>query len=99
MDKVYGILGIATKAGKIVSGFDSVVDCCKKNQVNLVIVANDISEKSRKEIKFVCDKYQVQLINFGDIETNSHSIGKQNRAIIGVCDKGFSKRILELIND
>ena len=82
MDKVYGILGIAAKAGKIISGFDSIQESAKKRQVNLIIVAKEASEKTQKEIRFICDKYGIPLIIFGSIEENSHAIGKKNRAII-----------------
>ncbi len=69
-----------------------------KKQVNLVIVAKDASEKTIKEITFVCKKYDVPLIIFGNIEENSHAIGKKNRAIIGVKDFGISNKIQELVN-
>lgn len=96
MDKVYGILGIACKAGKIVSGFDSLQDAIKRKQVKLVIVANDASEKTKKEMNFTCSKYEIPLVVFGNIEENSHAIGKRNRALIGICDEGLAKKFLEL---
>ncbi len=99
MDRIYGILGIASKAGKIISGFDSIKDNIMKKLVNLIIVANDTSEKTKKEIKFICDEYEIPLVTFGTIEGNSHSIGKINRAIIGICDEGLAKKFLELINE
>ena len=99
MDKIYGILGIAAKAGRVISGFDSIEESAKKKQVNLIIVAKDTSEKTQKEIRFICDKYEIPLIIFGSIEENSHAIGKKNRAIIGICDAGLASRFLELINE
>ena len=97
MDKIYGILGIATKAGKVVSGFDSIMEAIKKKQVKLVIVSEDVSEKTEKEIRFACSKAQIQVVVFGNIEENSHAIGKRNRALIGICDEGLAKKFLELI--
>ena len=99
MDKIYGILGIAAKAGKILSGFDSIQEGIQKQQVNLVIVAQDASEKTKKEIRFICDKYGISYITWGNIEENSHAIGKVNRAIIGICDSGLANRFLELTSD
>lgn len=99
MDKIYGILGIATKAGKIISGFDSIQDGIKRKQVNLIIVAEDASEKTKKEMRFICNKYGITLVVFGNIYNNSHAIGKRNRAIIGICDLGISKKFLELIGE
>lgn len=99
MDKVYGILGIAAKAGKVISGFDSIQEGISKKQVNLVIVAQDASEKTKKEIQFIGNKYEVPCVIFGNIQENSHAIGKNNRAIIGICDSGLANKFLELISD
>ena len=99
MNKIYGMLGIATKAGKIVSGFDSIQEAVKKKQVSLIIVAKDTSEKTQKEMRFTCEKYGIPLVVFGNIEGNSHAIGKRNRAIIAICDSGLAKKFLELINE
>lgn len=84
------------KREKLFLGFDAIEDGIKRKIVSLIIIANDTSEKTKKEVKFICDKYDIKFIVFGTIEGNSHSIGKTNRAIIGVCDSGFSKKILEL---
>ena len=50
-------------------------------------------------MKFICDKYEIPLVVFGNIEGNSHAIGKKNRAIIGICDLGLAKKFLELIDE
>lgn len=88
LNKCYGMLGIATKAGKLVSGTDAVVDSLKKKQAKLVIVAEDASDKTKKEIRFLCSesKFNIPLVIFGNIEENSHAIGKKNRAIIAILD-------------
>ena len=41
--KIYSFLGLAQRAGKLVSGDDSTMLDIKKNKVNLVIVADDAS--------------------------------------------------------
>ena len=86
------------KLEKLYLGFEAIEDGIKKKQVNLIIVANDTSDKTKKEMKFICDKYGIKLISFGTIEGNSHSIGKKNRAVIGICDNGLAKRFQELVN-
>jgi len=98
LDKCYGMLGIAAKAGKIMSGYDSVLDGIRRKQIKLVIVAHDASEKTIKEITFVCEKFNIPLLVLGTIEENSHAIGKKNRAIIGIADLGFAKQIQKINN-
>ena len=86
MNKCYGMLGIAAKAGKLVSGTDAVLDVAKRKQAKLVIVAEDSSDKTKKEMKFICDRFNIPLMIFGNIDENSHAIGKRNRAIIAITD-------------
>lgn len=92
------MLGISAKAGKVVSGTDIVIEKMKKKQVKLVIVAQDASEKTKKEMLFKCNEYNVQIIFCGDIDSNSKAIGKSNRAIIGILDKGLADSIIKSIS-
>ena len=71
---------------------DAVVDEAKKYKIKLVIVANDTSEKSKKNIKYVCTNYEIPVIELSTMEELGTVIGKRNRAIIGIKDKGFSIR-------
>ena len=91
-------LELQLKLEKQYLGFDIVLDGIKRKQVKLVIVANDASEKTMKEIMFVCEKFNVPLIIFGNIDENSRAIGKKNRASIGIKDKGFANVIQKIIN-
>ena len=95
--KVYGLLGISAKAGKIISGTDVVIDAISKEIVKLVIVAEDISEKSKKNIKYFCEKQNIEMLVFGNIFNNSKAIGKQNRAVIGVKDLKLAEAIKKQI--
>lgn len=95
MNKCYGMLGIAAKAGKILSGTDSVLDGVKRKQVKLIIVAEDCSEKTKKEMRFISEKFHIPLIIFGNIDDNSHAIGKKNRAIIAITDVGIANKVQE----
>ena len=96
-NKIYGLLGISAKAGKIISGTDVVLEEIAKKKVKLVIVSEDASEKTKKNIKFFCEKENIEMLVFGDIVTNSKAIGKQNRAIIGVKDENLAKAIKKQI--
>jgi ribosomal protein L7Ae-like RNA K-turn-binding protein len=91
------MLGIGTKAGKIVSGTDAVLDSLKCHIVKLIIVAEDASDKTKKEMRFYCDKFNIPLFIFGNIADNSHAIGKRNRAVIAVCDSGIAESLIKIL--
>lgn len=71
---------------------DAVSEGVKKHKIKLVIIANDISVKSKENIQYVCTNNQVKTIQFSTMEELGNIIGKKNRAIIGIIDESFSKR-------
>ena len=97
VNKVYGLLGLCSKAGKIVSGMDAVSDEIKRNKIKLLIVAEDTSEKTLENIKYLAEKKNVKVVVIGNIEDNSKAIGKENRAIIGIKDKNIADGIIKII--
>lgn len=99
VNKVYGLLGISTKAGKLVSGTDLVLEEMKKNKVSLVIIASDASEKTIKNMIYYCEKYNIDNLIYGTIDEISKSIGKHNKAIIAIEDANLAEAIKkEIIN-
>ena len=83
--------------GKIVSGMDAVESEIKKNKLELIIVAEDASEKTIKNIKYLADNNNIQVLTIGKIDSNSKAIGKDNRAIIGIKDKNIAEGIKKII--
>lgn len=96
-NKIYGLLGICAKAGDLVSGTDITIEIVEKKKAKLVIVAKDCSEKTIKNMKFVCDKNNVPIHIFGEIENLSKSIGKSNRGVIGIKNENIAKEIVKKI--
>ena len=96
-NKIYGLLGICAKAGDIVSGTDITIETVEKKKAKLVIVAKDCSEKTIKNMKFICDKNNIPIHIFGEIENLSKSIGKSNRGVIGIKNENIAKEIVKKI--
>ena len=86
--KILNILGLAQRAGFIVSGEESVELALSKKNVKIVFVANDASEKTRDKFIKKCYFYQVKCnLDFSSIEL-SKALGKP-RKIVGLIDQGF----------
>ena len=96
--KILGLLGLCAKARKITFGTDSTIDEIKKKNVKLVIVAENSSERTREKLKKICEINNVYIMIFGSIEDLSKSIGKTNKAIIGIKDINFAKEIKRIYN-
>lgn len=85
-------MDLQKERGKVVSGMDAVKEDVQKHKVKLVIIAKDISEKSKENIEYVCTNNKVKVIEFSTMEELGNIIGKKNRAIIGIKDNNFAKR-------
>lgn len=97
-EKVYGLLGLTAKSGNIVFGTDACIEKIEKKQVKLIVVASDASEKTKKNMKFICEKNSVPIKVFGTIERISKAIGKNNKAIIGIKNESLANEISKIIN-
>ena len=98
MQKIRSLLGIAMRAGKLVSGEDGTMIDLKKGKLNLVIIAEDASNNTKKLFK---DKSSFRHVNCIELSTKSElgiSIGKDSRAVIGIKDIGFANKIIQLID-
>lgn len=94
MHKIYSMLGIARKGGNISIGFDaSCIDIEKKISF-LVVIALDASDKTKKNIKFICDKYNCKYIEFGEKEILGKSLGRKVVSVLSITDKNIASYLL-----
>lgn len=97
-NKILGLIGLAMKAGKISFGADSVEEAIEKRKVKLVIISEESSDRTKGKFEKICNKNKIPIIIYGTIEDLSKSIGKNNKAVIGIRDINLSKSILEKYN-
>jgi len=97
-NKILGLLGLATRAGKSVFGTESSKEAIEKNKVKLIIVAEDAADRTKKNFKEICSKNNIPIRIKLTIEQISKSIGQSNKAIVGIKDINFSKEILKIID-
>ena len=98
-DKILTLLGFASKAAKLSFGFDAVKTALTQSKSKLVLIANDVSPKSKKEVLFFSEKFKSKalvLANY-DMEALSHAVGRKC-GIVSVNDASFSEGLLSAIN-
>lgn len=96
-NKVFSYIGLATKAGKVVSGEFSTEKAVKEKKARLVIVASDASDNTKKMFTNMCTYYKVPIYFIGDKETLGHAMGKQFRASLALNDQGFANAIIKIL--
>lgn len=94
-DRVLSLIGLATKAGRTVSGEFLTERETKAGRAHLVIVAEDASANTKKRFQNMCDFYQVPICFYGDKDTLGHAMGKEFRASLAILDEGFAKEIMK----
>ena len=95
--KILGLLGLASRARKISFGADSTIIEMKKKKINLIIIANDASDRTKRKFTEIAENSNIQIIFFGSIDEISKAIGKKNKAIVGIKDNNIAAEI-ERIN-
>ena len=97
--KVMSILGLAQKAGKLVSGDFAVQGAIKSGKAKLLIIASNTSESTKKEYKFQADSRNVTTYYALSKEQLGGAIGKAMRAAVVVTDDGFSKALIRIFEE
>lgn len=92
-NKVLSMIGLAMKAGKIVSGEFQTEKSVKTGKAFLVLVAADASDNTRKKFQNMCSFYEVPLFFVEDKENLGGAIGRQYRASLAVQDENFASAI------
>lgn len=97
-NKIYSMIGLCMKAGKLSYGSDMCEEKIKYKKVRLLIIAKNASDNTKERFKKLC-KNDIAFFEYGTIDEISHVIGKDNKAVIGVLDEGFGKKIYELFDE
>lgn len=93
--KVLSLIGLATRAGRTVSGEFATEKKTKSGKAHLVVVANDASDNTKKKFRNMCDFYEVPICFYGNKDTLGYAMGKEFRASLAVTDGGFAKEIMK----
>lgn len=99
MDKIFSMVGLATRAGKTVAGEFSVEKAVKEGKAKLVIVSQEASANTKKMFTNKCEYYKVPIFIYGSKEELGNSTGNVERASIAVLDTGFGKSIENMLRD
>lgn len=93
MDKTLQLLGLAMRAGKVVSGEESVLREVRAQAVYLVILAIDIASTTEKRLTDKCRSYRIPLIKYGTRFQLGQAIGKGERVVLAIREPGFTRAI------
>ncbi len=91
--KVYGLIGIARRARKVVMG-ESVITAIQNKNAKVVLISEEASANTKKKISDKCQYYNITFCFVDDILLNQ-SLGEFNKKVIAITDEGMSKKIVQ----
>lgn len=96
--KVLNLLGLAQRAGKLVTGEELVTKEIQAQKAKYVFVASDAGKNTLKKLQDKSRYYEIPLSEaFTSLEL-TQALGKPRKAI-AVVDHGFAKKMGELLNE
>ena len=94
--KALNMLGLAMRAGKMVTGEEMTLKEIRNEKAALIILASDAGKNTQKKIKDKSSYYEIPLLDAFSTDEISAAIGKP-RMVIGILDQGFARKVQELI--
>lgn len=95
--RVLSILGLARKAGKLTLGYDAVTASMQSRSSSLVLVTNDLSARTLKNIEYTAKGQSVKVMHMGHSMDDTYRALGKTVGIISVNSEGFALKIQELL--
>lgn len=97
-NKIYGLMGLCKRAGHLKSGEFSSENSIKGGKTELLIIAMDASDNTKKKFVNMCKYRNVPYFIWGSTVSLGHAIGKSERSSISINDKGFAEQLIKLFD-
>ncbi len=92
-NKLLGALGLLRKAGALVMGFEAVGEAAAKGKLHLIILAEDLSPKSARQMHIVGEKHNIEVVTAPiPIEEIGYLLGKR-AGILGAANEGLADKV------
>jgi ribosomal protein L7Ae-like RNA K-turn-binding protein len=94
--KIRTMIGFAIKSGNIDIGEELCKKGLFKGRISLLFIASDMSPSNSSDMKEMCDKFKVRYIDEYTKDELSEVVGKENKVLVGVTSKKFSREIISI---
>ncbi len=93
-DKELSLLGLARRAGRLEAGFDASVSAARGKKAQLLLAAENISEKTFKNLRYEAERAELPAVRLeATMEEMSRACGVK-AGVLAVTDSGFAKALL-----
>lgn len=102
-EKILAYVGFAARSRKLVLGTDRVLTCVRKKSREavhdkVVLLAENASERTKKQLYDKCSYYGVSIFEFSNSETLGHAAGKESAAsAVCITDKSLALAVIVIL--
>lgn len=94
--RLWSMVSLARRAGKLAMGYDVAFSSVSHGRAKLVLLAGDISEKSAKSLKRLCEEVRVPVRNLSTkMDEIWFTLGKRV-GILAVEEENFARQLLAM---
>jgi ribosomal protein L7Ae-like RNA K-turn-binding protein len=86
-------MSLCMKAGKLATGETAAQAALRNGTAFLVVIAGDASDNTKKKFINKSFYYNKPAVIFGDKDTLSKSVGRQNRSVFVITDIHLAKKL------
>ncbi|MFS1663366.1 YlxQ-related RNA-binding protein [Streptococcus sp. zg-JUN1979] len=97
IEKLSHMIGLAQRAGRVISGEELVVKAIQTQKAQLIFLANDTKSNLSKKITDKSNYYQIEVSTVLSALELGAALGKP-RKVIAITDAGFSKKMRTLMD-
>jgi ribosomal protein L7Ae-like RNA K-turn-binding protein len=91
------LLGLAARAGAVLSGTERVREAARAGTLRFVVVAGDISANTRDKL---IPLFEARAVVYREIATRAElgdAVGRPPASALGITDAGFAGRLADLL--
>lgn len=97
--KLFGLLGLAKRAGRLVSGSTAVLQAFNEHRVRGLILADDASVATQKKYEQITLAAGVPLYRALSRDVLGSALGKEApQAAVALLDGGFWQSVVKILN-
>ena len=98
-NKILSLLGLARRAGKLDTGFEAVKSAARAKKSCLLLAAEDISEKTYKNLCYEGERNRVPVMRIPESTENISIACGIKAGVLSVGDAGFARGLRKAMEE
>lgn len=91
------MLGLCQRAGKLVSGDFATEQALRRRQADLLLLAEDASERTREKFLKLAQQAGTTCYSAGTRSDFGSALGKADRAVVAIQSRDFTKGMIGIL--